>query len=202
MRIATLTTIALFSALAAGTASADGFTGTLGYENARPGGNNGSLNGAANNVDSDWGITGSLGYGFDKHWSADFWSGLNKFQHTVSQPGVGDVARVDERPMALTVDYHFLPESKFNPFLGVGYGWTNVSNEKGLGPLAADTIKAKNDSSVSYVLGADVPLNDNVFLRGSARHLDANSAVTIDGTPSGNLKVDPWVYGLSVGFKF
>jgi outer membrane protein len=203
MRTPTLISLALLSALAAGTASAEGFTATLGYENSHPTGNNGSLNGTDANVDSDWAATGSLGYNFDNHWSADFWTGLNKFQHTVSQAGVGDVARVEERPMALTANYHFMAaDSKFNPYLGIGYGWVDVSGEKGLGPLAGDTIKASNSSGLSYVLGADVALNDNVFLRGSARRLDFNSDVTINGAAAGNVKVDPWVYGLSVGYKF
>ena len=202
MRTPTLITIALLSALAAGTASAEGITATLGYENANPSGNNGSLNGIKTNVDSDWGVTGSLGYNFDKHWSADLWSGLSKFQHTISQTGVGDVAKADERPMALSVNYHILPESKFNPYVGVGYGWVDVSNEKGVGTLSGATIKVDNDSGLSYVLGADVALNDNVFLRGSARHLDFNSDVTINGTAAGTVKVDPWVYGVSVGYKF
>jgi outer membrane protein len=202
MRTPTLLSLALLSALAAGTASAEGFTATLGYENAHPAGNNGSLNGIKANVDSNWGVTGSVGYDFNDHWSADFWTGLSKFQHTVSLTGVGDVAQVDQRPMAVTANYHFLPGSKFNPYLGLGYGWVNVSNEKGLGTLSGDTIKAGNSSGLTYVLGADVALNDNVFLRGSARHLDANSDVTINGTAAGNVKLNPWVYGLSVGYKF
>ena len=202
MRISTLTTtLALLCAFAAGSASAEGFTGTLGYENVNPSGNNGAIDGINNDADSDWGITGSLGYDFTNHWSADVWSGLSKYQHTISQGGT-DIAQVKERPMAVSANYHFMPGAKFNPYVGVGYGWVNVSDEKGVGPLAANTIKADNDSGLSYVIGADVPLNDNVFLRGSARHLDANSDVTIDGTAAGNVKLDPWVYGLSVGFKF
>jgi outer membrane protein len=202
MRNSTLISLALLSALAAGTASAEGFDATLGYENVHPSGNNGSLGGIDTNVDSGWSMTGSLGYHFDPHWSADFWTGLTKAKHTISQTGVGDIAQADTRPMALTVNYHFLPESKFNPYLGVGYGWLDVSNEKGLGTLSGDTIKAGNDSGLSYVLGADVALNDNVFLRGSARHLQASSDVTINGTAAGTVKLDPWVYGVSVGYKF
>ncbi len=202
MRTPTLLSLALLSALAAGTASAEGFTATLGYENVHPTGNNGSLSSADANVSSEWGVTGSVGYDFDDHWSADFWTGLGKYQHTVSLTGVGDVARVDQRPMALTGNYHFLPGSKFNPFVGVGYNWVDVSGEKGLGTLSTATIKAGNSSGLTYTLGADVALNDKVFLRGSARHLDFNSDVAVNGVAAGNVKVDPWVYGISVGYKF
>ena len=137
MRTPALLSLALLCALAAGTASAEGFTATLGYENAHPTGNNGSLSSTDASVNSDWGVTGSLGYDFNDHWSADFWTGLSKFQHTVSLTGVGDVAQVDQRPTALTANYHFLPGKKFNPYLGVGYGWVDVSGEKGLGTLSA-----------------------------------------------------------------
>lgn len=202
MKKISLLPLALLAAIAAGNANAEGFTATLGYENANPKSNNGTLSGHSANVDSDWGATGSIGYNFDDHWSADLWTGLSTFQHTISEAGVGDVASVDQRPTVLGVNYHFLPESKFNPYLGVGYGWVDVSNEKGLGTLATATIKAGNSSGVAYAVGADVALNDHVFLRGSARHVDFKSDVTVNSVAAGTVKADPWIYGLSVGYKF
>jgi outer membrane protein len=192
---------ALLAALAATSANAQGVTATLGYENAHPSGNNGSLSGGAIDADSDWAATGSLGYDFDDHWSADVWTALDRFQHTLSQGG-NDVAEIKARPITATVNYHFLPGEKFNPYVGVGYGWVDVSGEKGLGTLAANTVKANNSNGLSYVLGADVALNDTVFVRGSARKVDFKSDLSVDGTPAGRADINPWIYGLSVGFKF
>lgn len=194
--------LALLAALAAGNAQAAGFKATLGYESVNPKGDNGTLAGADANVDSDWGLTGSLAYGFNDHWSAELWTGLSKFKHTVSLDGLGDVANVEHRPTTLTVNYHFLPEGKFNPYVGLGYGWVDVGGEEAVGALAGTTVRAGNANGLTYTLGADVALTDNVFLRGSIRRLDFDSDVTVNGAAVGTANVDPWVYGLSAGFKF
>ena len=40
------------------------------------------------------------------------------------------------------------------------------------------------------VLGADL------------RYIDIETKATLDGTSIGTVKIDPWVYGLNVGFSF
>lgn len=192
----------LLAGLAAGTANAQSFSATIGYENVKPKGDNGTLAGAKANVDSDWSATGSLAYGFNDNWSAELWTGLTKYEHTVSLDGLGDVATVKHRPTTLSVAYHFLPQAKFNPFVGVGYGWVDVSGEQGIGALSGTTVRAGNSNGVAFSLGADVALNDNVFLRGSARRLKFDSDVTVNGAAVGTANVNPWVYGLSVGYRF
>jgi len=200
-RFATIPVL-LLAALAANAASAQSFSATVGYENVNPKGNNGTLAGASANVDSDSSATASFAYGFNDNWSVELWTGLSKFKHTVSLDGLGDVAKVEHRPTTLSVAYHFLPASKVNPFVGLGYGWVDVSGEQGIGALAGTTVRAGNANGLAFSLGADVALTDKVFLRGSARHLDFDSDVTVNGGDVGTANVDPWVYGLSVGYKF
>ena len=197
-----LISLALLAALAATNANAEGFKATVGYENVNPKSNNGQLGGAEANVSDDWGFTGSLGYNFDDNWSADVWTGLTKFKHGVDVAGLGTVANVEHRPTTLTVNYHFMPAEKFSPYVGVGYGWENVSGEEGVGALAGSQVRASNANGLTYVLGADVAVTDNVFIRGSVRKLDFDSDVTINGVAAGTANVDPLVYGISAGFKF
>ncbi len=198
----TIIALALASAFAASSAHADGFKATLGYENVSPKSNNGQLAGADANVSSEWGATGSLAYGFTDNWSAEVWTGLTKYKHQVALNGLGDVANVEHRPTTVSVNYHFLPEAKFNPFIGVGYGYINVSGEEGIGPLAGTTVRASNSNGIAFTVGADVALTDNFFLRGSARKLNFDSDVTVNGAAVGTVSVDPWVYGISAGLKF
>ncbi|KFN42512.1 hypothetical protein N789_12800 [Arenimonas oryziterrae DSM 21050 = YC6267] len=194
--------LALLAALAATNAHAEGFKATVGYENVNPKSNNGQLAGAEANVSDDWGFTGSLGYNFDDNWSADVWTGLTKFKHEVGIAGLGTVANVEHRPTTLTVNYHFMPAEKFSPYVGIGYGWVNVSGEEGVGALAGTQVRASNANGLTYVLGADVAVTDNVFIRGSVRKLDFDSDVTVNGAAVGTANVDPLVYGISAGFKF
>ncbi len=194
--------LALVAALAASSAHADGFKATLGYENVNPKSDNGQLAGATARVSDDWAATGSLAYGFTDNFSAELWTGLNKYEHDVAIDGFGTVARLQHRPTTLSLNYHFLPAGKVNPFVGVGYGWVNVSGEEGLGALSGTTIRAENGNGVSFTVGADIALTDKFFLRGSARKLNFDSDVTVNGAGVGTANVDPWVYGLSAGLNF
>jgi outer membrane protein len=198
----TVIALALAAAFAASTAHADGFKATVGYENVNPKSKSGQIAGAESRINDKWGATGSLAYGFDDHWSAEVWTGLSKFKHDVALDGAGTVARLEHRPTTLSVDYHFLPEGKVNPFVGVGYGWVNVSGEQGVGVLNGADVRAKDGKGVAFTVGADVALTDKVFLRGSARRLNWESDVAVNGVDVGSAKVDPWVYGVSAGLKF
>lgn len=198
----TVIALALAGLFAASSAHADGFKATLGYENVNPKSDNGQLAGSDVKINDNWGATGSLAYGFDDHWSAEVWTGLSKFKHDVAVDGVGNVARLEHRPTTLSVDYHFLPEGKVNPFVGVGYGWINVSDEQGVGALSGSDVRAENGKGLALTVGADVALTDKVFLRGSARKLNFDSDVAVNGVAVGTASVDPWVYGISAGLKF
>jgi outer membrane protein len=201
-RIALLA-IALSGAMAASTASAQSFTATLGYQNTDPKSNNGQLAGARASVNDDWSITGSAAYGFNDNVSIELWSGLAKFEHEVSIQGLGTVATVEHRPTTLSLNYHFLPDSKFRPFVGIGYGWVNVSGERTVGALAGLGINGSNSNGVSFSAGADFYVTDNFFIRGDVRKLDFETDVTVETLGGvGTAEVDPLVYGISAGFRF
>lgn len=198
-----LTSLALAAALAAPVANAEGFTATLGFQNTDPKSDNGTLAGADANVNDDWSLTGSFAYGFNDNWSVELWSGLGKFEHEVSLQGLGTVATVEHRPTSLSVNYHFLPESAFRPFVGVGYGWINVSGEQSRGALAGLGIDGDNANGISFTLGADYYINDSFFLRADVRKLDFDTEVTVQTLGNvGTAEVDPLVYGISAGFRF
>jgi outer membrane protein len=154
-------------------------------------------------VNDDWSITGSAAYGFNDNLSVELWSGLAKFEHEVSIQGLGTVATVEHRPTTLSLNYHFLPDSKFRPFVGIGYGWVNVSGERTVGALAGLGINGSNSNGVSFSAGADFYVTDNFFIRGDVRKLDFETDVTVETLGGvGTAEVDPLVYGISAGFRF
>lgn len=195
--------LSLCALLAAPMAHAEGFTATLGFQNTDPKSDNGTLAGARAEVNDDWSLTGSFAYGFNESWSVELWSGLSKFEHEVSLAGLGTVASVEHRPTTLGVNYHFLPQSKFRPFLGVGYGWINVSGERTLGALAGLGIDGDNADGISFTLGADYYVTDAFFIRADVRKLDFDTEVSVETLGNvGTAEVDPLVYGLSAGLRF
>lgn len=198
-----LPALVLAGAFASSAASAQDFTATLGYQNTDPASDNGTLAGADASVGDDWSLTGSFAYGFTENFSVELWSGLANFEHEVSIDGLGTVASVEHRPTTLSLNYQFLPESRFRPFVGIGYGWISVTGEQSQGALAGLRISGSNADGISLTLGADYYVNDNFFLRADLRKLDFDTDVTVETLGDvGTAEVDPLVYGVSAGFRF
>ncbi len=194
--------IAFGLALLASNAHAENITATLGFHNVNPKSDNGTLAGAQASIDDDWAVTGSLAYTFADNWSVELWSGLEKYEHDVSLAGLGTVGSVQHRPTTLGVNYHFMKDSKFRPFIGVGYGWVNVSGEKSKGALAGTVLRGDNSSGLSATAGADYYFNDQFFVRGDVRYLNFDSNITVNGGAVGTANVDPIIYGISAGLAF
>jgi outer membrane protein len=198
-----LTSLALAAALAASGANAQSFSLTLGYQNTDPKSDNGQLAGADATVNDDWSLTGSAAYAFNDNWSVELWSGLAKFEHEVSLAGLGTVASVEHRPTTLSVNYHFAPDSTVRPFIGLGYGWVNVSGERTLGALSGLGIDGSNANGIAFGAGLDWFVSDNVFIRADVRRLSFDTDVTVETLGNvGTAEVDPIVYGISAGLRF
>lgn len=188
--------------LFASNANAENITATLGFQNVNPKSDNGTLAAAEASIDDDWALTGSVAYHFAENWSAELWTGLSKYEHDVSLAGLGTVGSVEHRPTTLGVNYHFMKDSKFRPFVGLGYGWVNVSGEKSSGALAGTVLRADNSSGLTANFGADYYVNDRFFVRGDVRYLNFDSDVTVNGAAVGTANVDPIIYGISAGVSF
>lgn len=211
------TTLAL-SALALATAAftapqaqAADFSARIGAHSVNPKNNNGTVAGLPARVGKEISYTGGFSWHINDNFSADLWLGLAKFEHEVSLVGAGaafgvgtdTVATVEHRPVTLGVNYHFGSET-IRPFIGLGYAWVNVSGETGRGALDGVPLSASNSNGLTYVLGLDINFTDSLFLRVDARNIDFDTDVTVPalGGNLGTANVDPWVYGLSLGFKF
>lgn len=179
-----------------------GFYAALGYYNVSPQSDNGVLAGAfKSKINSDAEPTVTLGYKFTGNWSAEAWFPLTKFQHDVKLNGAKS-ATIKHSPLLLTAQYHFLPESTFQPFIGAGYGWVNVSDERTTGPIAGTNLNVKSSDGFVGQLGVDYYATPNIFIRADARYFDWKSKVELNGAGIGEAKVNPWIYGVSVGYRF
>lgn len=202
---------ALATVLVAGHASAETFNARIGAHSVSPKSGNGQLAGLDANVSDEVGITGGFSWMITPNVSADLWLGLDTFRHDVSLAGAGGafgvetdtVATVRHRPVTLGANYHF-GSGAFRPFVGLGYNWVQVSGERGVGALEGAELSASNASGLTYTLGADIDFNDFLFMRVDARRLDFDTDVSVPalGGPVGTVNVDPWVYGVSIGFRF
>lgn len=182
--------------------AAPGFYGALGYHDVSPKSGNGVLAGTFHvSLDSDAEPSLTLGYRFPQGWGVEVWSPITKFKHDVKLDGVKS-ASIKHMPILVTAQYHFLTDQAWQPFVGLGYGWVSISGERTIPPTAGISLNVKDDSGFVGQLGLDYFATPNVFVQVDARYFSWTSKVELNGMDVGKGKVDPWIYGVSVGYKF
>lgn len=126
--------------------------------------------------------------------------------------GCPQLAETDHLPPTLSLQYRFMVDSPFQPYVGAGINYTMFSDESFTGDLeeALELTEAslKLDDSTGFALqiGADWFFNDRWLINGDIRYIDLQSDLEIcddvgcEGV--GEVKIDPMVYSIMIGFKF
>jgi len=135
--------------------------------------------------------------------------------------GSGKLGETEHLPPTISVQYHFIPDGKFSPYVGVGYNFTMFSSEK----LTSDAVlffellgdelgldltdaKLKLDDSSGFAaqIGADYKLGDKWLVNFDIRYIDIGTDPTIVGAgdklPLPEVEIDPFVYSIMVGYRF
>ena len=119
------------------------------------------------------------------------------------------IAETDHLPPTFSVQYHFLPDGTFQPYVGAGVNYTTFFNtdvEQALVDLGIDDIDLDDSFGLALQFGGDFLLGDRWLLNVDVRWIDIESDldVTVGGTSAelGTVKIDPWVYSVNVGFRF
>lgn len=119
------------------------------------------------------------------------------------------LARVDVLPPTLSVKYHFLPETLVSPFVGLGINYTFMYNEKVKGVLSDldSSVHIKNSWGMAANVGVDFNFNKNWLVGVDVRWIQMRNTVKLNAPglgyfDLGKAKVDPWVYGVAVGYRF
>ena len=119
-------------------------------------------------------------------------------KHDVTLNGA-NIGSFKHLPPTLSVQYHFTPEAQFSPYLGAGVNYTRISQVDLLGG-AADLDK--NSFGLSLQAGVDFKLDKNWSLNLDVKKVQIRSDLSASGTKLGTVKVDPWLVGVGVGYRF
>lgn len=158
-------------------------------------------------------------YMINKNWGVELLA-ATPFSHTASVTdgealqGL-NVADVKHLPPTLSAVYHFNLDSKFQPYLGVGINYTTFFEEDltsqadatfaTLGLTGGD-VKLDDSWGLALQVGADYHLNERWLLNASVRWIDIDTTAKIkfdNGSAiKSDIEIDPYVYTLSVGYKF
>ncbi|MBB3463663.1 OmpW/AlkL family protein [Rhizobium sp. BK377] len=116
--------------------------------------------------------------------------------------GLGEIGKTWLLPPTLTLQYHFTDFGAFQPYLGAGVNYTVFYNQSG---KSADSLDVKNTFGVALQAGFDYMFDEHwganmdvkkIFLRPD---FDA----TVGGADvSGKAKLDPWLIGAGITYRF
>lgn len=122
-------------------------------------------------------------------------------QHDVELSGT-KIGTFKHLPPSLLVQYHFLPDGKFRPYIGAGANLTLISDVQ----LAVPGVGALDleDSSVGVVgqLGADFKVGPKHFINVDVKKVTIGSDVLAGGNKVSAVKVDPFLVSVGFGIRF
>ena len=140
------------------------------------------------------------------------------FKHTVGVKGLGGgldgkLADIKQLPPTLSLQYYPMePNSRFQPYAGVGINYTLFFDEdlsSARKQQGFSNLKLQDSVGIAGQLGMDYMLTDNLLINASVWYVDIDTKASVNGpTALGYSKtkvdvdVDPWVYMVGLGYKF
>ena len=119
-------------------------------------------------------------------------------KHDVKLDG-NNIGTFKHLPPTLSLQYHFMPEKQFSPYVGAGINYTNISDVK----LLNGAGRLEHDSwGYSLQAGVDYKLDKNWSLNFDIKKVQIRSDVFIAGAKASEVKVDPILIGVGVGYRF
>ncbi len=174
----------------------------VGVHAVNPKSDNGSLAGNTLDASIDTNARPSLQaeYFLTKNWGVEVLAAV-PFQHDVDLNGV-HAATIKHLPPTVSVQYHFAPNDKVSPFVGLGLNYTWIYSEDTTGPLAGTKLGLDNSWGLAAHAGVDFKLNNGWYLGADLRWIDIDTEAHVNGASVGTVNVDPLAYGIYVGFVF
>ena len=152
-------------------------------------------------VESDTSVTFNFSYMMTDVWALEVLAAV-PFKHDIELLNGTKIGSTKQLPPTLSLQYHFMPTEKFQPYLGVGINFTHFSSEKTIGALEGVDLNLGDSWGLAGQAGFDVLFNDDWFFNLDIRYIDIDTKARLDGQSIGTVEVDPWIFGGHIGFRF
>ncbi|MEP4890885.1 MAG: OmpW family outer membrane protein [Aliiglaciecola sp.] len=160
------------------------------------------------NVDNNSQLGLNFAYFLSPNWAIEVLA-ATPFEHDIGLNTVGALGSTKHLPPTISANYHFLEaDSAFQPYVGLGINYTIFFSEEFTAAnqeAGFDDLELDDSVGLSAQIGFDYMLDDNWFVNASARYIDISTEATFtNGGSAGTVDVDidPFVYSLTVGYKF
>ena len=126
--------------------------------------------------------------------------------HTVEAKGTPlgnvDLGKVGLVPPTLTLQYHFLTQKRFSPYLGAGLNYTFFFTDED-----GDADKIEYDNSFGFALqaGIDYAVAGRWSINVDAKKIFLSTDADIRAAGidiEADIDVDPWIIGIGIGYRF
>jgi len=118
-------------------------------------------------------------------------------RHEVTLNGAS-LGKLNHLPPTLTVQYHFMPNSTFRPYVGAGLNYTAFYNVD----LAPGLDVGNNSFGGALQAGVDIKVTENGYINLDVKKIWIDTEVTAGGVKLTDLGIDPIVWGIGYGFRF
>ncbi len=115
-----------------------------------------------------------------------------------------EIGSLKHLPPSLMAQYHLTSLGAFMPYAGVGVNYTRFSNVTFV-PAVADALGPsikKNSFGPALQVGFDYAVTKNLYLNVDVKKVWIGTDVRSFGTTVGRFRVDPWLIGGGVGYRF
>jgi outer membrane protein len=157
-------------------------------------------------VNDKWITDLDFEYFFSSHWSSELLVTNPQSQKvTVEHSALGGptaIGTFKHLPPTLTVKYDFLPNSSFQPYIGAGVNLTIISNVNLSVPTVGRLDLDKTSVGPAAQVGFDYKLADHWYLSADIKWIMIRSDVKFQGTKISEVKLDPFLFGVGVGYRF
>ncbi len=167
-----------------------------------PDSGNGNVGGAEVDVDSGVSLVFNGTYFLTPNWALEVLAAL-PFSHDIDLEGAGQVGETKHLPPTFSVQYHFDTGNKFRPYVGAGLNWTIFFDEDTEGALAGTDLDLDDSFGLAVQAGADIDINESMYVNFDFRYIDIEPEAEV--SPLGlefDVPIDPFVYSLTLGWKF
>ncbi len=121
-------------------------------------------------------------------------------KHDVSSSAhSGKIGTLRHLPPTLTAQYHFLPTGQIRPYVGAGINYTNITEVR----LPLGLNVDRGSFGLAFQAGVDIQVAPKVFVNIDVKKVNIRTNLrAADGSDLGQIKVDPTLVGVGVGYRF
>lgn len=113
-----------------------------------------------------------------------------------------DVGSTSVLPPTLTVQYHFMPDQRFSPYIGAGLNYTFFYNTQPSGGIVKH-VAFQNGFGEAVQVGFDYAITGRWGLNADIKQIFLPVKASVDsGFVRAKTNLDPLVVGLGVSYKF